>query len=118
MKLNLTSQELLDKQFKLAPRGYDALEVDEFLDRIINDYQLIEQNVIASKDNIDSYKEKIKALEKEIDDLKVTIKRYETRLEGIKNNPNATIDNADLLKRISALEKFIYHIGYNPNTIK
>ena len=118
MKLNLTSQEILDKQFKLAPRGYDALEVDEFLDRIINDYQLAEQNVIGSKEEIESYREKIIALEKEIDELKVEIKRYETRLEGIKNNPNATINNADLLKRISALEKFIYHIGYNPNTIK
>ena len=118
MKLNLTAQEVLDKKFPISPRGYDALTVDEFLDKIIRDYETVENNVLIEKKYQDNKDKKIKELEKKIDDLKIEIQRYKSRLEGIENNSNATVENADLLKRISALEKYLYRIGINPATIK
>lgn len=37
--INLTSQEILDKEFKTTMRGYNQDEVDEFLDVVIQDYE-------------------------------------------------------------------------------
>ena len=34
MKLQLTSKEILNKEFAISNKGYDANEVDAFLDKI------------------------------------------------------------------------------------
>ncbi len=44
IKLVLSSKEILNKTFKVAPKGYNAFEVDEFLDKILRDYKTIESN--------------------------------------------------------------------------
>ena len=41
-KINFTSKELLNKRFSNTPRGYDPLEVDKVLDKIIEDYETYE----------------------------------------------------------------------------
>ena len=38
-RFNLTVQEVLDKQFNVDFKGYSSVEVDEFLDLVIADYQ-------------------------------------------------------------------------------
>ena len=34
----LTAREILEKDFPLAPKGYEPQEVDQFLDLVIKDY--------------------------------------------------------------------------------
>ena len=50
--LNLTANEILEKEFKIDTRGYRLKEVDQYLDLIIQDYEtfikIIEQ---LSKEN-------------------------------------------------------------------
>ena len=41
-KLNLTSDKIYAQKFTPNVKGYDPLEVDEFLDLVIADYTLIE----------------------------------------------------------------------------
>ena len=43
-KLNFTREELLEKRFSSAPRGYDPLEVDKVIDQIMEDYEVFESN--------------------------------------------------------------------------
>ena len=38
-KVNLDIQTILDKEFNIDFKGYNATEVDNFLDLIIQDYQ-------------------------------------------------------------------------------
>ena len=38
-KINLTPDDILEKEFKIDTRGYRLKEVDQFLDLIIEDYQ-------------------------------------------------------------------------------
>ena len=40
-----------------------------------------------------------------------------SKLSGISQNADASINNLELLKRISALEKALAKAGINPNTI-
>ena len=118
INLKLNSKEILETKFPNVPRGYDPLYVDEYLDKVIRDYKLVEANYLMEKKEIDGYKDRIEALEKENEDLKITISKYEARLKDIKDTDVVTTDNIDLIKRINVLEKFLFQHGYMPDKIK
>ena len=118
IKLKLNSKEILETKFPNVPRGYDPLYVDEYLDKIIRDYKVMESNVLIDKKEIQNDKDKIASLEKENEELKISNSKYEGRLKDIKENDNVTVENIDLVKRINQLEKFLYQHGYVPDQIK
>lgn len=118
IKLKLNSQEILETKFPNVPRGYDPLFVDEYLDRIIRDYKTVEENNLVDDFELRNYKEKIASLEREINELKISNSRYESRLKDINENDDVSIGNIDLIKRINQLEKFLYQHGYSPDKIK
>jgi len=48
----LTPEDIFEKEFKRSMRGYDADEVNEFLDQVIQDYaRLLEENKALKKEN-------------------------------------------------------------------
>lgn len=118
IKLSISSQELLDKKFSVAPRGYNPLEVDQYLDRILRDYRTIESNSLMPQSEVDSLKQQIHDLEEAKKKLELENAKYEARLKDIADNKNVTVENIDLIKRIRALEKALYKQGINPSTIK
>ena len=101
-RIVLTSRDILEKEFKIDTRGYRPQEVDRFLDMVIKDYEemhsiihdLEKENKHLAEDNV-SLKQEIRKLKNKIDVL--------AENEGTSNTPNA-----DLLRRISKLEKIIY----------
>ena len=44
-KLNLTPEEILNKEFNVDFKGYSPAEVDSFLDSVLEDYQIMEENI-------------------------------------------------------------------------
>ena len=118
IKLKLTSQEILDKVFPSAPRGYDPFLVDEYLDKIIKDYLLVEENVLEDASYVAKLLADIEKLKKDLTDVKVELGKYQERFSNIKESDNVTIDNMNLIKTINKYEKFIYRLGYNPKDIK
>ena len=118
IKLKLNSKEILEMKFPNVPRGYDPLYVDEYLDKIIRDYKVVETNYLLDNTEIAAYKDKINALEIENNELKISISKYESRLKYINDNDNVSMDNIDLVRRINQLEKFLYNHGYMPDKIK
>ena len=100
-RLYLTPQEILEKEFKIDARGYRPQEVDKFLDMVIRDYT--------------EYSNIIRKLEKDIKDLtddNIKLKQEIRRLQEVattnSDTPSRSINNVDLLKRISQLEKVVY----------
>ena len=99
-RLYLTAEDILEKQFNIDTRGYRPQEVDKYLDMVIRDYT--------------EYNNIIKNLEKNIKDLtedNMKLKQEIRRLQGelsTSETPTRTINNIDLLKRISQLEKVVY----------
>ena len=85
-RIILTPQDILEKEFKVDARGYRAQEVDKFLDMIIKDYT--------------EYNKMIKSLNREINTLTEENNRLRSELRSV--------NNVDLLKRISQLEKIVY----------
>lgn len=118
IKLTLSAEEILRKVFKISPKGYDAFEVDEYLDRVLRDYRVVEANYLMEAREIDSLKSRIAKLENEKSLLEIELGKYKNRLNNIKDNDNVTEENIDLVKKINAYEKFLWNHGYNPNTIK
>ncbi|MRG88290.1 cell division regulator GpsB [Salinibacillus xinjiangensis] len=95
-RIQLTSKEILEKDFKTAIRGYNQEEVDQFLDVVIQDYE---------------------ALQNEIERLK----QENARLKGTQNgqtrvrqtqSANTGHVNYDILKRLSNLEKAVFGKKY------
>ena len=98
----LTSRDILEKEFKIDTRGYRPQEVDRFLDMIIKDYEemhsiihdLEKENKHLTEDNIS---------------LKQEIRKLKSKIEVLAENEGGSVTpNADVLRRISKLEKIIY----------
>ena len=101
-EFNLTSDMILEKNFKIDTRGYRLKEVDQFLDLVIADYEHF-YTIIRNLE-----KEKEDNLE-QIINLKQEIRNLKTNVEIVKASPNGgTASNLDVLKRLSRLEKVVY----------
>ena len=100
-RIVLTSRDILEKEFKIDTRGYRPQEVDRFLDMIIKDYE--EMNSIIH----DLEKEKKKLIEDNIS-LKQDIRNLKTKIDVLADSDSGNVTNADMLRRISKLEKIIY----------
>ena len=119
VKLFLNSQTIINHVFPIVSRNaYDATEVDKFLDSIIQDYKVVEANSLVLKNEFEEMKEKNRSLEKEKRQLEVDLEKYKAKFANIKSSDNVNSDNIELVRRINALEKFLWAHGFNPDTIK
>ena len=99
-RIILTPQDILEKEFKIDTRGYRPQEVDKFLDTIISDYE--EMFALMRETERDK-----KALIDENMRLKQEIRNLRTKLD-VASETGGGINNVDLLRRLSNLEKIIY----------
>ena len=100
-KIELSPQDILEKEFKIDTRGYRLKEVDQYLDIIINDYERF-YTIIN-----DLEKEKADLLG-EIMNLKQEIRNMKMNAEIARTNSDMPeVTNVDLLRRLSKLEKMV-----------
>ena len=103
-KILLTAQDILNKDFKIDARGYRPQEVDKFLDMIMADYT--EFTAIIKKQD-----KEIRALTEDNIKLKQKYNKLRSRLEAVgdeNSGSRQTVNNVDLLRRISQLEKIVF----------
>ena len=100
-KITLTPQDILDKEFKIDTRGYRLKEVDQFLDIIIGDYEQF-FNII---NNLEKEKADLLA---EIMSLKQELRNSKLSVEVVKNVDSSEVNNIDIMRRLSQLEKMVY----------
>ena len=101
-KFYLTTQDILDKKFKIDARGYRPQEVDKFLDMVIRDYTEF-MNIIKKleKEN--------RILTSDYDKLKNEYRKLRDNIESASENTGGlSNNNLDLLRRLSNLEKTVY----------
>ncbi len=101
-KICLTTDDILNKDFKIDTRGYRPQEVDKFLDVIMSDYAEYDHQ-------INSLKAEIKALTEDNIKLKQEYHKLRSRLEAASDDDTGnSVNNVDLLRRISQLEKQVF----------
>ena len=100
--LNLTQEDILEKEFKIDTRGYRLKEVDQFLDLIIADYGTFIDIIRKQENEKDKLCEEILRLKKELRDASVNAEIAKA------STTNSGINNIDIIKRISNLEKAVF----------
>lgn len=121
LKLKLSASEINSKEFQAKNGGYDALQVDRYLDLIVNDYIAFEQYENSTKKLFANYDELVKTCE--IYKSKLSESEYQRTLlqekvEVLKQNEGNATSNIELLQRISTLEQALYNLGKDPSKIK
>lgn len=117
VKLLLDSNKIYHKEFQGTKPGYDALQVDTFLDIVIKDYETFESYLTSSSREIEELKDRLSHVIDELNESKLENAKLKQKLDGIKSDQNASLNNLELLKRISALEKALSKAGINPNKV-
>jgi DivIVA domain len=92
-------KDILQQEFKTKMRGYDPVEVDEFLDGVIKDYETYNKEILTLQEENDRLQAKIAQLTKS----QAISSRVQT--EAPKSQ---TVTNFDILKRLSNLEKEVF----------
>ena len=101
-KIYLTPQEILDKEFKIDARGYRPQEVDKYLDMVIRDYTEFMAIIKRNEKEIKDLREDNAKLKAEIRSLR------EQLVTASSNEGSGSVNNVDLLRRISQLEKVVF----------
>lgn len=94
MEIKLNADYILEKEFKKSMKGYNADEVDQFLDVIREDY--------------DTFTAKIAALQEENERLKQEMMSLSRKPAVAPQPTGANNTNFDILKRLSNLEKHVF----------
>ena len=93
-----SAKDIFEQEFGREVRGYSKVEVDEFLDDVIKDYE--------------TYATLVKSLRQEIADLKEELARKPksspVQSEPIEVATTSSMTNFDILKRLNRLEKEVF----------
>lgn len=101
--LNLDAEKILNTQFDIDFKGYNAEQVDHMLDKVIEDYQAYD-DLVAKLDL------KVADLQQENESLKQQLIELQGKARASKDeNPLlAASSNVDILKRLSRLERQVF----------
>ena len=121
LNLKLSATEINAKQFQAKDGGYDALQVDKYLDLVVNDYIAFDQFANSMKkmiNNYDELKQTCEVYRNKLSELECLNVLLQEELNVIKQNEGAAVSNIELLQRISKLEQALYNLGMDPSKIK
>ena len=93
-----SAKDIFEQEFGREVRGYSKVEVDEFLDDVIKDYE--------------TYAALVKSLRQEIAELKEELSRKPesapVQAEPLEMTAATSMTNFDILKRLNRLEKEVF----------
>lgn len=93
-----SAKDIFEQEFGREVRGYSKVEVDEFLDDVIKDYE--------------TYAALVKSLRQEIAELKEELSRKPesapVQAESLEMTATTSMTNFDILKRLNRLEKEVF----------
>ena len=90
--VQLTTKDILEKDFKSGLRGYSPEEVDKFLDVIIKDYETFQAEIQKLRQENQKLKQELS--QQSIEPRRPAVTQGQT--------------NYDILKRLSNLEKHVF----------
>lgn len=113
-KITLDSEKVLKKKFNPKSGGYDALEVDLFLDTIREDYTYF---VVLEKEASQLLRknEQLTAKNVNLEALNLQLTRKVNELERLIEKGGTSIDN---LRKIDRYERQLWKLGIDPSKVK
>ncbi len=117
-KLDLSAEKILKKRFSANVKGYQALEVDTFLDCVIKDYEFLELYQKSEIPMIETLKAENKAYKEKIQELEIQNALLKEKFKNLDDDTGVSLSNIELLKRIKSLESALFRLGKDPNKIE
>ncbi|MGL6229042.1 MAG: cell division regulator GpsB, partial [Culicoidibacterales bacterium] len=106
----LTTNDILEKEFRTEIRGYSQSEVDEYLDVIIQDFQVFEKE-------INRLRKENQALHRDLNTAMQRAQAAQAPTPAVQVAPTATtrtestqFTNYDVIKRVAQLERQVAEI--------
>jgi cell division initiation protein len=90
--MNITPNEISNKDFKKVFRGYDMDEVDEFLDQLVEDYEKLFKENINLKENVKAIEEKLEHYSNIETTLQNTLLLAQTTADQVKENSRRELE--------------------------
>jgi len=115
--MNYNSKSLLDIKFDKNVKGYDALQVDETLDQVIEDYEQYDKKIAHDKKTIEELKAELSKVKEDLFNAEIEAKKYKNIVDSIPSGPEVNKQNIVYLKRIADLERALYKKGVDPKKI-
>ena len=112
-KLNYDGKSLLNIKFSPDQKGYDSLEVDQVLDKIINDYETLTSTINDLTKKAEEQKSKYDELKKEYERVKLQMATLEKKFDALKRVSNVNDDNYTLVNKVAAYERVLHRKGIN-----
>lgn len=103
--IQLSPKKIVNKEFNVDFKGYNAEEVDSFLDVVVADYQEFANLLNDALSKVESLQQKLEMEKQAINSLKNDNLVQEDRIQTMQDS---SFSNVDILRRISALEKAVY----------
>ncbi|WP_348920080.1 cell division regulator GpsB [Enterococcus rotai] len=93
-------KDILQKEFKTKMRGYDPVEVDEFLDNVIKDYEAYNKELLTLQEENNRLLAKLDQASK--------VQQAMPSRSTQEMPKSAAVTNFDILKRLSNLEREVF----------
>lgn len=116
--VKLNHEQIYNKTFTKDVKGYNAYEVDQFLDTVISDYLNFEKEAAALNQKIKQLSDQLKKVIEENNQLNLANSELNKKVGLIKDGDEVNSNNLHLINRVRALENFIHNIGHDPAKIK
>ena len=82
--MKMTSMDIMNRQFKKGIRGYDSSEVDEFIEKVAEDYETIFKENSSFREKMLSFEEKIEHYSKIENTIQNTLLLAQNTAEQVK----------------------------------
>ncbi len=107
--LLLDIDAILNKQFNIDFKGYSPVEVDQFLDSVVRDYDSYEKMLSEVSEEPGHLKDENSALKSRVAELEAKVRRLEDNNSTINNQITSNLSQVDILRRIARLEQEVFN---------
>lgn len=104
--IKLSPKKIVSKEFQVDFKGYNAQEVDSFLDTIVSDYKEFARLLNNALLKVEALNVELSKEQDCNKNLKNDNLVQEDRLQSMQES---AFSNVDILRRISALEKAVFN---------
>ncbi len=109
-KINLDIDTILNKEFNIEFKGFSPIEVDTFLDQVVQDYDTYQKIVADLKEQVDLYRNATDKLKARVIELENKIDMMERSKADSEATPAVNnLSQVDILRRLARLEQEVFN---------
>lgn len=108
--INLDIDTILNKDFNVEFKGYSPVEVDSFLDQVVQDYDTYQKTVADLNEQVKMYQNATDRLKARVIELENKIDMLEKNNAENESSPAVNnLSQVDILRRIARLEQEVFN---------